>query len=101
MNRPQIQDRARLARALEPMELVPLDQTGCIRVTTARGSYVVDARKKTCACGDFRNRVVKRRGQGDADANCKHLLRVLYGTRLIESALVVGTRKRTEWKEAV
>ncbi len=95
-------DRTRATRAItEPMEIVPADKAWRFTVRTAHGVYAVDAQAKTCTCKDFRNRIAKLRRAGNRDAMCKHLLRVVNGTRLLQAQLVVGTRERKEWKEAV
>jgi hypothetical protein len=98
----QLVDRARATRAItEPMEIIATDKPWRFIVRTAHGVYAVDAQEKTCTCPDFQNRILKMRRQGNRDAMCKHLLRVVNGTRLLQAQLVIGTRKRSEWKEAV
>ncbi len=113
-------DRARAARALaEPMEITSTDTMAChpaahqqcaasrsrhrwrFTVRTEHNVYAVDAQAKTCTCKDFRNRILKLRRAGNHDAMCKHLLRVVNGTHLLQAQLIVGTQKRDEWKEAV
>jgi hypothetical protein len=95
-------DRARAARALaEPMEITSTDKTWRFTVRTEHNVYAVDAQAKTCTCKDFRNRILKLRRAGNRDAMCKHLLRVVNGTHLLQAQLVVGTQERDEWKEAV
>jgi hypothetical protein len=97
-------DQSRIARALtEPMEIIPTTKAWQFNVRTAHGVYTVDVQAKTCTCPDFRHRVTKMRRAGNRDAACKHLLRVVNGTRLLQGMLIVGTqkRKRTEWREAV
>ncbi len=98
----QALDRKRAARAVtEPMEITAADKAWRFTVRTEHGVYTVDAQAKTCTCQDFRNRILKLRRAGNRDAMCKHLLRVVNGTRLLQAQLVVGTQKRDEWKEAV
>ncbi len=113
-------DRKRAARAVtESMEIVPTDTMAChsaarqqcaasksrhrwrFTVRTEHGVYTVDAQARTCTCQDFRNRIAKLRRAGNRDAMCKHLLRVVNGTHLLQAQLVVGTKERDEWKEAV
>lgn len=101
-NQPRIDPHdARVQRAAtEPMEIIPLEESWRFTVRTQSGIYTVDTHAKSCTCKDFQMRVLKLR-RTNPNALCKHLWRVLYGKRMLQAAMLIPQRKRTEWQEAV
>jgi len=85
-------DPERLKRAAtETMTIRDVPDRWWVKIVeTEHGTYTVNARARSCTCTDFTRRILKLRQAGDRDARCKHLLRVLYGERMLQASLLVA-----------
>jgi hypothetical protein len=99
-------DLARVQRAAtETMTVKDAGRPNCFYVESKRGTYLVNIAQDTCTCRDFRHRIVTMaRPSGIAlramrqrraivrhtqpNAQCKHLLRVKNGRKLLQAQLL-------------